>query len=388
MASCFRSIPRTGPSPRSAPIRRALLTLAAGSACGPASVPSARPRHGGRTGGPRPVAGLPPSARRCSGHPRGQRRNASCAASRTAMTTASSWSSRNRPAPPGQRVRKTCTAGFPTGSAASPAPATTWRAICDTAVTEMHGLAGFDRTMIYRFDHDWHGEVIAEQTTGLPKRYLGHHFPASDIPAQARELYTRTLLRVIQDVDGAPVPLVPPLDPARGQPLDLSFASLRGVSPVHLQYLRNMDVQASMALSLLVGNRLLGHDRLPQRDAAPGIRGITRRLPGNGGGGRGTAVPDGSGTARLRLSPGPQPGRYACRRAVRNAGSGGGDRAAGADAAVLVRLHGASRQDSRQTHPPRHSRQLRRRRCPPGAAPIPSGWTISGSRQPTPSASI
>ena len=63
-------------------------------------------------------------------------------------------------------------------------------------------MTGFGRTMIYRFDHDWHGEVIAEQTTGLAKRYLGHHFPASDIPAQARDLYTRTLLRVIPDVDG------------------------------------------------------------------------------------------------------------------------------------------------------------------------------------------
>ena len=154
-------------------------------------------------------------------------------------------------------------------------------AICETAVTEMHGLAGFDRTMVYRFDTDWHGEVIAERTSGLPKRYLGHHFPASDIPAQARELYTRTLLRVIPDVDGAAVPLVPALDPARGLPLDLSYASLRGVSPVHLQYLRNMDVRATMALSLLVGNRFWGmivcHSVTP-RPVSAALRGVCQEL--------------------------------------------------------------------------------------------------------------
>ncbi|GEO40902.1 histidine kinase [Skermanella aerolata] len=155
------------------------------------------------------------------------------------------------------------------------------RDICETAVIEMHGLAGFDRTMVYRFDTDWHGEVVAEQTSGLPKRYLGHHFPASDIPAQARELYTRTLLRVIPDVDGPAIPLVPPLDPARGQPLDLSYASLRGVSPIHLQYLRNMDVRATMALSLLVGNRFWGmivcHSATPRTVSAP-LRGVCQEL--------------------------------------------------------------------------------------------------------------
>jgi len=153
--------------------------------------------------------------------------------------------------------------------------------ICDTAAMEMHELAGFGRTMIYRFDHDWHGEVIAEQTTDLAKRYLGHHFPASDIPAQARELYTRTLLRVIPDVDGVPVPLVPRLDPGRGQPLDLSFAALRSVSPVHLQYLRNMEVGASMSLSLLVGNRLWGmivcHNATPHPVSAA-LRGACQEI--------------------------------------------------------------------------------------------------------------
>jgi two-component system, chemotaxis family, sensor kinase Cph1 len=153
--------------------------------------------------------------------------------------------------------------------------------ICDVAATEMHELTGFGRTMIYRFDPDWHGEVIAEQTTGLGKRYLGHHFPASDIPAQARDLYTRTLLRVIQDVDGVPIPLVAQLDPGRGKPLDLSFASLRAVSPIHLQYLRNMEVGASMSLSLLVGNRLWGmvvcHNATPHPVSAA-LRGACQEI--------------------------------------------------------------------------------------------------------------
>jgi two-component system, chemotaxis family, sensor kinase Cph1 len=153
--------------------------------------------------------------------------------------------------------------------------------ICDVAAMEMHELTGFDRTMVYRFDHDWHGEVIAEQTTSLPKLYLGHHFPASDIPAQARALYTRTLLRVIPDVDGVSVPLVPQLDPVRDQPLDLTHAALRSVSPIHLQYLRNMEVRASMSLSLLVGNRLWGmivcHHACPRMVSAP-MRGACQEL--------------------------------------------------------------------------------------------------------------
>ncbi len=196
------------------------------------------------------------------------------------MTAASSWSSRNRPGtPPGHAEDLHRRLSYAIGRIARSGDDVA--GICDMAVTEMHELTGFDRTMIYRFDHDWHGEVIAEQTTGLPKRYLGHHFPASDIPAQARELYTRTLLRVIQDVDGAPVPLVPQLDPGRGQPLDLSFASLRSVSPIHLQYLRNMDVRASMSLSLLVGNRLWGmivcHNATP-RPVSAALRGACQEI--------------------------------------------------------------------------------------------------------------
>ena len=120
-------------------------------------------------------------------------------------------------------------------------------------------LTGFDRVMVYRFDEDWHGEVVGEALSGPDvDSYLGLHYPASDIPVQARALYERNWLRLIPTVDYAPAALEPPLNPLTGRPLDLSFAALRSVSPIHLEYLRNMGVGASMSVSLLVEGRLWG----------------------------------------------------------------------------------------------------------------------------------
>jgi chemotaxis family two-component system sensor kinase Cph1 len=128
-------------------------------------------------------------------------------------------------------------------------------------------FTGFERVMVYRFDHDWHGEVVGECLTADVASYMGHHFPASDIPEQARALYSKNWLRLIPDADYQPVPLEPPLNPLTGQPLDLSFSSLRSVSPIHLLYLRNMDVRASMSISIMDGDRLWGlvacHHRTP-----------------------------------------------------------------------------------------------------------------------------
>ena len=120
-------------------------------------------------------------------------------------------------------------------------------------------LTGLDRVMVYRFDADWHGEVVGEVLArpGVDS-YLGLHYPASDIPAQARALYERNWLRLIPTVDYRPAALVPPANPQTGRPLDLSFAALRSVSPIHLEYLRNMGVGASMSVSLLVEGRLWG----------------------------------------------------------------------------------------------------------------------------------
>ncbi|MEO8526569.1 MAG: ATP-binding protein [Caldimonas sp.] len=119
-------------------------------------------------------------------------------------------------------------------------------------------MTGFDRVMVYRFDSNWEGEVIAEQRAASVVSYLGTRFPASDIPAQARQLYLENLVRLVVDVDAEPVAIMPALDPATLQPLDLTLSSLRSLSSVHIEYLRNMGVKASMSISLRQGGRLWG----------------------------------------------------------------------------------------------------------------------------------
>jgi light-regulated signal transduction histidine kinase (bacteriophytochrome) len=137
--------------------------------------------------------------------------------------------------------------------------------IGELAAREVRRLTEFDRTLIYRFDEEWSGLVIAEDRNDRLPSYLDLRFPAADIPAQARDLYRRNKLRLIADADYAPVPL----EPATGEPVDLSLAMLRSVSPVHLEYMRNMETWASMSISLLVDDRLWGliscHSREPKR---------------------------------------------------------------------------------------------------------------------------
>jgi light-regulated signal transduction histidine kinase (bacteriophytochrome) len=125
------------------------------------------------------------------------------------------------------------------------------------AAREMRGLTGFDRVMIYRFDHDGSGEVVAEAVRAGLESYLGLHYPASDIPKQARILYERNWLRIIPDVGARPAPVEPMLD-AAGQPIDLSMSILRSVSPIHIEYLQNMGVGASMSVSILRDGKLWG----------------------------------------------------------------------------------------------------------------------------------
>ena len=124
------------------------------------------------------------------------------------------------------------------------------------AAREMRGLTGFDRVMVYRFDHDGSGEVIAESARGGLESYLGLHYPASDIPQQARILYERNWLRIIPDVSATPVPVEPAL--VGGRPIDLSLSVLRSVSPIHIEYLQNMGVGASMSVSILRDGKLWG----------------------------------------------------------------------------------------------------------------------------------
>ena len=129
--------------------------------------------------------------------------------------------------------------------------------LCRDAARQVRALTGFDRVMVYRFDQDGSGEVIAESArNGLPS-FLGLRYPAADIPAQARALYERNTLRIIVDADAVPVAIAPALSP-EGTPLDLSMSILRSVSPIHLEYLRNMGVRSSMSISILRGGRLWG----------------------------------------------------------------------------------------------------------------------------------
>lgn len=136
--------------------------------------------------------------------------------------------------------------------------ATDVRAIAELAVREMRVLTGFNRVMLYAFDAEGVGTVLAEDLDAALPSYLDLRFPASDIPAQARELYRLNRLRIIPDANYAPVPLQPALSPQDGQPLDLSFAALRSVSPVHLEYMRNMGTLSSMSVSILVDGALWG----------------------------------------------------------------------------------------------------------------------------------
>ena len=122
---------------------------------------------------------------------------------------------------------------------------------------QIRALTGFDRVMVYRFDPDGSGHVVAESAKSGIGSFLGLHYPPTDIPRQARELYKRSLLRVIVDIDAVPVPIVPTLD-EKGQPLDLSLSVLRSVSPIHIEYLRNMGVRASMSISIVVEGELWG----------------------------------------------------------------------------------------------------------------------------------
>lgn len=129
--------------------------------------------------------------------------------------------------------------------------------LCASAARHLRALTGFDRVMVYRFDAEGAGEVIAESLNGMVDSFKGLHFPASDIPAQARRLYSRNLLRIISDIDDPTVPIYPATGPS-GDPLDLSMSGLRAVSPIHIEYLRNMGVKASMSVSIMRRGKLWG----------------------------------------------------------------------------------------------------------------------------------
>jgi chemotaxis family two-component system sensor kinase Cph1 len=127
------------------------------------------------------------------------------------------------------------------------------------AARELAALTGFDRVMIYHFHPDAHGQIVAEvRADDAMEPYLGLHYPASDIPAQARELYLAKLSRTIFSTEDAAFPLVPAGNPESGEPLDLSSAELRSVSPHHLQFMRNMGQASTLSFSLIFNGALIG----------------------------------------------------------------------------------------------------------------------------------
>ncbi|SMO44667.1 HWE histidine kinase domain-containing protein [Paracoccus laeviglucosivorans] len=130
-------------------------------------------------------------------------------------------------------------------------------AVIQQAAYLIQAKLGYDRVMIYELGPDGAGKVVSEAKLDVHESFRGQYFPASDIPQQARALYLRNPIRVISDASFEPVPVLPVQD-ERGAALDMSYAHLRSVSPVHCEYLRNMGVSASMSVSIIINGQLWG----------------------------------------------------------------------------------------------------------------------------------
>jgi len=139
------------------------------------------------------------------------------------------------------------------------------KGLLQTLVDGVAALTEFDKVMLYRFHSDWHGEVVAETNTSKLPDYLGLHFPASDIPAPARQLFRTNWVRQISDVNFPPSNLIAR---AGADNLELWISGLRAAAPVHIEYLQNMGVAASLTLSLMCEGELWGliacHHTLPK----------------------------------------------------------------------------------------------------------------------------
>lgn len=134
----------------------------------------------------------------------------------------------------------------------------TLRIILQNAAEQVKEIIHYDRIMIYKFWEDGHGEVVGEAKNDDLEPFLGLHYPASDIPRQARELYKKNLTRIIADVNMPTSPIIAMNDVAASYPLDLTYSTLRAVSPIHIQYLKNMGVAASFSVSLIAHGELWG----------------------------------------------------------------------------------------------------------------------------------
>ncbi len=128
--------------------------------------------------------------------------------------------------------------------------------LLNNSAIQVKNIIKFDRVMIYRFSEDGNGEVVAEAKDPNLAPWLGLHYPASDIPKQARELYKINLTRFIADVHTPTAKITTAAN--NWQPLDLTYSQLRAVSPIHIQYLKNMGVASSFSISLLYKKELWG----------------------------------------------------------------------------------------------------------------------------------
>jgi len=132
------------------------------------------------------------------------------------------------------------------------------RDFCQRVTEELAKITGMDRTMVYRFHPDFHGEVFAESKRADLNPLLGLHYPAEDIPKQARDIYKRIWIRPLPDAAGPLVEMMPLANPDTGQPLDMTYCSLRGASVMYTEYLANMGVRASLTMPILVEGELWG----------------------------------------------------------------------------------------------------------------------------------
>jgi chemotaxis family two-component system sensor kinase Cph1 len=140
---------------------------------------------------------------------------------------------------------------------------------CRIIVHEVRNVTGFDRVMLYKFDDDGHGEVLAEEKLDDMESYLGLHFPESDVPRPARKMFLSNWIRVIPDANAEPVDLFPAQNPVSQRPTDLIMSILRQPYPCHIEYLQHMGVQASLTISLMKDQKLWGliacHHKTPKQ---------------------------------------------------------------------------------------------------------------------------
>ncbi|MEM1368107.1 MAG: ATP-binding protein, partial [Cyanobacteria bacterium P01_H01_bin.15] len=145
---------------------------------------------------------------------------------------------------------------------------TRFQDFCQIIVEEIRKVTGFERVKLYQFHEDGHGEVLAEDRHPEMDSYLGLHFPESDVPQPAREMFLANWIRIIPDATAKPVELYPAINPQTETPVDLTLSILRSPYQCHLEYLKNMGVQSSLTISLMQGDKLWGliacHHRTPK----------------------------------------------------------------------------------------------------------------------------